>query len=156
MKRTLSCETYLEFVERESPEAARVLDHLFDMVDGHTGIWLNEHNTETVSIRFSLLGRTKAFTVGMFHLPQSNYRDSGKGDRDVWFGLEIRTNSRPLTEVEERVTAQWCQALDEAGIGEAVDGPCHRGRTLSYAEVVGHREQIEELLRELIDGLAGG
>ena len=156
MKPTLSRKEYLELVGRKSPEAARVLKRLFDMVDGHTGIWLNERNTETVSIRFSLLGRTKAFTVGMFHLPQSNYRDSGKGDRDVWFGLEIRTNSRPLTEVEERVTAQWCQALDEAGIGEAVDGPCHRGRTLSYAEVVEHREQIEELLRELIDGLAGG
>lgn len=156
MKRTLSCETYLEFVERESPEAARVLERLFDMIDGRTGIWVHEGNEKTVSIRLSLRRRTEAFTVGMFHLPQSNYRDSGKGDRDVWFGLEIRAKSRSLTEVEERVTAQWCQALDDAGIGEAVVGPCHRGRTLSYAEVVEHREQIEELLRELIDGLAGG
>ena len=156
MKPTLSRETYLESVERKSPEAAQVIKRLFDMVDGHTGIWLNERNMETVSIRFSLLGRTKAFTVGMFHLPQPKYRDSGKGNGDVWFGREIRTNSRPLTEVEERVTAQWCQALDEAGIGEAVDGPCHRGRTLRYAEVVEHRDLIEEFLRDLIEGLAGG
>ena len=51
---------------------------------------------------------------------------------------------------------RWCQALDDTGIGEAVIYERHWGRTLWYAEVVEHREQIGDLLRELMSGLAGG
>ena len=156
MKLALSREMYLELVGREFPEAARVLDHLFDMIDGRTGIWVHEGNKKTVSIRLGLRGKGYAFTVAMFHLLWPNYRDPGKGGGDIWFGREIRTNSESLEEVEDRVSSQWCQALDDAGIGKEAVYDCHWGRALSYAEVVEHWELIEDLLRDLIDGLAGG
>ena len=101
MANHLSRTEYLDRVAKSCPAVCEHLEHLFRMVDDRRGIWLHERNAKTLSIRLSLEKKTEAFTVAMFHLPAPNYRDPGKGDGDIWFGRELRKDSREPTEVEK-------------------------------------------------------